>query len=332
MTTDKAPGKWLLFGGASYYPAGGWGDALAVSDARPTVDAARVAAQALMVREAGGDTWWQLVAPDGTVVIREVADWSSDRQGWKVTHREEKPYTEPARLGADDLRAALAAYETGNYPTVGIVADATGGMMDAAIVLATIVDAARAWLVHLDGQPADDHEPVTTDSFDWLRAMGGMPNDPPPGQPVELSWTIWEKDVHSISGDEPAGFGFTWSSEDGSWWLECWDKGGEQLGIIELEPRATRGAVRALFREMGVVLRTPEKCRGCGKWLNPLADRIADGCPCNSPRGVNHGIVPAYVCTCPVCDPAQTGSARQHPQTPDGCTRELKAAKPPAAP
>ncbi len=39
---------------------------------------------------------------------------------------------------------------------------------------------------------------------------------------------------------------------------------------------------------------------------------IADGCPCNSPRGVNHGIIPFFACTCEVCDPEQTGSARQN--------------------
>ena len=234
---------------------------------------------------------------------------------------------------ADALAVCLAAYETGNYTAAGILtAEPRVGALDVVTVLETIVGAARDQLARLREQPADDAEPVTRDSEEWLRAMGGMPNDPPPGQPVELSWTIWEKDVHSISGDEPASFGFTWSSEDGSWWLECWDKGGEQLGIIELEPRATRGAVRSLFREMGVVLRTPEKCRGCGRWLNPCADTIADGCPCNSPRGINHGIVPEHACTCPVCDPAQTGSARQHRWMPPGCERELGDPKPTVTP
>lgn len=54
-----------------------------------------------------------------------------------------------------------------------------------------------------------------------------------------------------------------------------------------------------------------EKCRGCGKDLL-LVNRytIADGCPCNRPRGINHGIVPKATCTCTECDPAQTGSVR----------------------
>lgn len=55
----------------------------------------------------------------------------------------------------------------------------------------------------------------------------------------------------------------------------------------------------------------PAPCRACQKSLRD--DRVADGCPCNSPRGVNHGIVPIYVCTCPECDPAQTGSVRDRP-------------------
>jgi hypothetical protein len=54
-------------------------------------------------------------------------------------------------------------------------------------------------------------------------------------------------------------------------------------------------------------------CRGCGK---PLTgdERIADGCPCNNPRGINHGIVPKHVCTCRECDPEQTGSVRKPPK------------------
>jgi len=37
---------------------------------------------------------------------------------------------------------------------------------------------------------------------------------------------------------------------------------------------------------------------------------IADGCRCNSPRGINHGLVPVDVCTCVECDPEQTGASR----------------------
>lgn len=59
-------------------------------------------------------------------------------------------------------------------------------------------------------------------------------------------------------------------------------------------------------------------CQGCGKPLlesydGVPSDRICDGCPCNHGRGINHGIVPTYVCTCDVCDPAQTGSVREKP-------------------
>lgn len=53
-----------------------------------------------------------------------------------------------------------------------------------------------------------------------------------------------------------------------------------------------------------------ELCRGCQNMLLLENLRIADGCPCNSPRGVNHGLVPKNTCTCQVCDPAQTGSTR----------------------
>jgi hypothetical protein len=45
--------------------------------------------------------------------------------------------------------------------------------------------------------------------------------------------------------------------------------------------------------------------------------RVADGCPCNSGRGDNHGIVPKDTCTCAICDPAQTGSTRPAPLPPE---------------
>lgn len=53
-----------------------------------------------------------------------------------------------------------------------------------------------------------------------------------------------------------------------------------------------------------------QACRGCGKPLDAENRRVADGCPCNSPRGVNHGLVARETCTCAVCDPEQTGATR----------------------
>lgn len=55
------------------------------------------------------------------------------------------------------------------------------------------------------------------------------------------------------------------------------------------------------------------RCRGCGRPFS-CDERMADGCPCNSPRGINHGIVPSHVCTCEICDPEQTGSVRSKPE------------------
>lgn len=51
-------------------------------------------------------------------------------------------------------------------------------------------------------------------------------------------------------------------------------------------------------------------CNGCGAFLRQENQTMADGCPCNSGRGINHGIIPALVCTCAICDPEQTGSSR----------------------
>jgi hypothetical protein len=54
-------------------------------------------------------------------------------------------------------------------------------------------------------------------------------------------------------------------------------------------------------------------CRGCGKPLTGT-ETVCDGCDCNSPRGINHGLVPTHVCVCPVCDPDNTGAPRPPPK------------------
>lgn len=54
----------------------------------------------------------------------------------------------------------------------------------------------------------------------------------------------------------------------------------------------------------------PDLCRGCKGMILPENRTIADGCSCNSPRGINHGLVPKNTCTCTICDPMQTGSTR----------------------
>lgn len=54
-------------------------------------------------------------------------------------------------------------------------------------------------------------------------------------------------------------------------------------------------------------------CNGCREPLYLVNYRIADGCSCNSPRGINHGRVPVNTCTCDECDPDQTGSTRYSP-------------------
>lgn len=56
-------------------------------------------------------------------------------------------------------------------------------------------------------------------------------------------------------------------------------------------------------------------CRHCHRPLLTDNETLADGCPCNSGRGINHGLVPKHTCTCKQCDPAQTGGARPAPTT-----------------
>lgn len=53
------------------------------------------------------------------------------------------------------------------------------------------------------------------------------------------------------------------------------------------------------------------RCMACRRPLYLRNLFTADGCPCNAPRGINHGIVPEFVCTCKTCDPEQTGGTRK---------------------
>lgn len=55
---------------------------------------------------------------------------------------------------------------------------------------------------------------------------------------------------------------------------------------------------------------TGADCRGCKMPLLKTNRTMADGCPCNSARGVNHGLVPQQTCTCPTCDPSECGGSR----------------------
>lgn len=71
------------------------------------------------------------------------------------------------------------------------------------------------------------------------------------------------------------------------------------------------GKATSRFRgEIAALNNWDSRCRGCGQPLLPENVRIADGCPCNSERGVNHGLVAVSTCTCGDCDPEQTGSTR----------------------
>jgi len=79
---------------------------------------------------------------------------------------------------------------------------------------------------------------------------------------------------------------------------------------IAPSPGATLDALAASFMNV-------DQCRACGKPLDPRNTKVADGCPCNSPRGINHGLVPVLTCTCVECDPSQTG---RHPTPSAGGT------------
>ena len=68
------------------------------------------------------------------------------------------------------------------------------------------------------------------------------------------------------------------------------------------------------IKRLQTVIDNMKVCRGCGKKLEDSNRTLADGCPCNTPRGVNHGLVDPLVCTCGVCDPKETGASRWRPE------------------
>lgn len=85
-------------------------------------------------------------------------------------------------------------------------------------------------------------------------------------------------------------------------------EGGRCLCMLCEDVRAASGENKipppALRAALG------KKCRACNIDLDVTNWHIADGCPCNSERGVNHGLVPRETCTCVSCDPHQSGSSR----------------------
>jgi hypothetical protein len=80
-------------------------------------------------------------------------------------------------------------------------------------------------------------------------------------------------------------------------------------GVAHTFTKEAALAARSLAIEVIVNAHRPEPasttkmvvCRGCGKELHFDGIPRADGCPCNSPRGINHGIVPPYLCACKLC-------------------------------
>ncbi len=54
-------------------------------------------------------------------------------------------------------------------------------------------------------------------------------------------------------------------------------------------------------RRIDVAHLPPRLCRGCKSPILPRNHWMADGCPCATARGVNHGLVSASICTCAVC-------------------------------
>lgn len=77
--------------------------------------------------------------------------------------------------------------------------------------------------------------------------------------------------------------------------------GPEMCDIILLNDTLEGLFTRAerLCKQLGILL---PSCRGCGKALSKANAWMWDGCPCNHPRGINHGIIDSATCSCDECD------------------------------
>lgn len=92
--------------------------------------------------------------------------------------------------------------------------------------------------------------------------------------------------------------------------LNCIRRIGRVVGCGHTEDADGRARLVRCVEEQLFSAWVGKQCNGCGKplWRDNLT--LADCCPCNSGRGINHGLIPKDACTCDVCDPARTGSSR----------------------
>lgn len=81
-----------------------------------------------------------------------------------------------------------------------------------------------------------------------VEALGGLPDN---STSADLGIKIWEKDCHTQDDCEP-GFQVVVSFlGEPSIWLECYDKAGIALSLIELDIPATKHALIKLLKAIG---------------------------------------------------------------------------------
>lgn len=126
-----------------------------------------------------------------------------------------------------------------------------------------------------------------------------------PGLPEDAAIVGWSEHIRFGSGQVAVKV-----------WSASFDPVPEGGTIPEIEVWLRAVEVKAVPSATDVLC---VLCRGCGSVLfTANFDKVADGCPCNSERGINHGLVPKNTCTCPECDPNRTGVARSPTQSPRG--------------